>query len=284
MRRTIPQAVLAVVADFISSAETHASLDSLLMYAGCPGDPPSGSKHVKALSWLRATNAAGEVDPLAVLGKVVEVYMDKPLRASDWDYESVTAFRAKFTETIGAARLQYLSGGVVTGSLAAPTRNLHSYIKERNVRALSEEFDRAAAKAESEPREAVSAAANILESLCKHYIEERQLGMPSKQVLGTCGESCARTWGLTLRRWQTMTFEPFWPGSFKSFRGSPHSVRMRVAPTGRARSRTGSSPDTHASRFMPPTPWRCSCWSLGKRRRRQQGDAPTGGNTAVALH
>lgn len=184
MRRTIPQAVLAVVADHASTVETHASLDSLFLYAGCPGDPPDGSKHVKALAWLRATNAAPAVDPLEVLGKIIETYMEKPVKEGDWGSESTIEFRRKVTATLAGAGLQYLPGGVIAGSLAAPTRTLQTFIKERNVRALSEEFERAANKADKEPREAVSAAANILESLCKHYIEEQGLVMPSKQVLG----------------------------------------------------------------------------------------------------
>jgi hypothetical protein len=36
---------------------------------------------------------------------------------------------------------------------------------------------------DSNPREAVSAASNILESICKVYIAEEQLDMPSKQDL-----------------------------------------------------------------------------------------------------
>jgi hypothetical protein len=184
MRRTIPQAVLAVVADHASTVETHATLDSLFLYAGCPGDPPEGSKHAKALAWLRATNAAPAGDPLRVLGKIIETYMDKPVQEGDWGFEATTTFRIRVTATLATASLQYRPGGVVTGSLAAPTRTLQSFIKDRDERAISEEFERAANKAESEPREAVSAAANILESLCKHYIEEEGLQMPAKQVLG----------------------------------------------------------------------------------------------------
>lgn len=185
MRRTMPQAVLAVVADHASKAEkSHAALDSLFTYAGCPGDPPAGSMHAKALAWLRATNADPNVNPLEVLGRVVEAYMDTPVGEGDWLSEQTIAFRAKLNKTLSEAGLQYRSGGVVTGSLGAPTRSLQSFINERDVQGISDEFERAASKAESEPREAVSAAANILESLCKHYIEQEGLQMPAKQVLG----------------------------------------------------------------------------------------------------
>lgn len=184
MRRPIPSAVIAVVAEHVAAKETHATLDSLFMYAGCPGEPPEGSKHAKALAWLRATNSDESVHaPLTVLGKLIEGYMDEVVTETDFHYDFVTAFRTKVTAALSVAGLRYLSGGIVTGGLAAPTQTLAGFIKERNERGISAEFERAAQKAESEPREAVSAAANILESLCKHYIEAEGLPMPTKQVL-----------------------------------------------------------------------------------------------------
>lgn len=48
MTKQIPATLIAVVSDFVSAEETHASLDSLFMYAEASGDPPEGSKHVKA--------------------------------------------------------------------------------------------------------------------------------------------------------------------------------------------------------------------------------------------
>lgn len=184
MRRTIPASVIAVVADHASTVETHASLDSLFMYAGCAGNPPEGSKHVKALAWLRATNSDEAVrEPLMVLGKLIEGYMDTPTTESDYSHPATLEFRKKLNATLSTAGLSYHSGGSVTGGLAAPTKTLADYIRQRNERAISQEFERASQKAESEPREAVSAAANILESLCKHYIEAEGLALPSKQVL-----------------------------------------------------------------------------------------------------
>lgn len=184
MKPKIPQALLAVVADHVGTVESHASLENLLTYAGCPGDPPSGNRQVKALAWLRVANSDPRIDPLAVIGKVIETYMDKVLDPKDWDYESLTVFRRKVNETLANANLHYRSGGLIIGALAAPTRTLQQFIENRDMKAISEEFERASSKAEHEPREAVSAAANILESLCKHYIQDRGLTMPTKQVLG----------------------------------------------------------------------------------------------------
>jgi hypothetical protein len=184
MTRNIPGAVLALAADYAAYAESsHAKLESLLMHAGCPGDPPDGSMQTKALSWLRQVNKDPSCDPLSILGRTIENYMDAPLEEGDYRFHETEEFRRKMTTALASAKLQYRQGGIIVGSLDLPTKTLAVFIKERNVAEISEEFERAARKAESEPREAVSAAANILESICKHYIEAEKLSMPSKQTL-----------------------------------------------------------------------------------------------------
>ena len=49
MRNEIPSTVIAIVAEYVANSETHATLDSLFMHAGAPGDPPTSSKITKAL-------------------------------------------------------------------------------------------------------------------------------------------------------------------------------------------------------------------------------------------
>ena len=57
-------------------------------------------------------------------------------------------------------------------------------IKSRNIQAIDFEFERAIKNIEVSPREAVSAACNILESVFKLYIEEHEhLNLPAKQDL-----------------------------------------------------------------------------------------------------
>jgi hypothetical protein len=181
MRTTIPAPVISVVADVSSSRETHASLDSLFMYASAPGDPPDGSKHVKALEWLRRINKDASVDPLSVLGRLIEGYMETPLR--EWDDGGD---RDKLRKVLAQCKLQYVDGGKITSSvmpLSAPSRTLETMLSTFDYAAVDEEFNRALSNLESEPREAVSAASNILESFCKVYIAENALEMPSKQDL-----------------------------------------------------------------------------------------------------
>ncbi len=184
MRTLIPAPVIAVVAEIISSRETHATLDSLFMYAGAPGDPPLESKHAKALAWLRRVNQDDTVEPLEVLGRLIESYMDQEIDEDlgTWADERKKEI-ARITKALQNSKLQYVRGGKVIGALATPSTSLEESIKRKNISILNEEFDRALRTVETSPKEALSSACNILESVCKVYIEEENLEMPTKQDL-----------------------------------------------------------------------------------------------------
>lgn len=179
----IPAALLAVVAEISSRRETHASLNNLFTYAGAHGEPPEGSKPTKALAWLRSTNKENSVLPLSVLGKIIETYMEESLNPKNsWDIPKFED-RARILKSLGDCQLQYVKGGKVVGSLGTPSRTLEEFIQERDTVSIDQEFSRALTNVESSPREAVSAASNILESICKAYIAEEGLEMPAKQDL-----------------------------------------------------------------------------------------------------
>lgn len=180
MRREIPAPVIAVVANVVSEVETHATLDSLFMYAGAPGDPPASNKQVKAMEWLRRANKTEEIDPMKVLGKVIEQYMDMPSDPTDPMAEYRHKHKEKIADVLAAAELQYVKGGLIAGDVALPSRSLEQIIRDRNLVSVNREFDRALENVNSNPREAVSAACNILESVCKIYIEDEGLEMPAK--------------------------------------------------------------------------------------------------------
>jgi hypothetical protein len=147
-----------------------------------PGDPPPGSKHTKALEWLRRINKDESVaDPLAVIGRLIEGYLEAPLdEENSWDEFKIKR-NNRILKVLAQADLQYIKGGKLVGSLAAPSRTLQEIIRGRDLTAINHEFDRAYENVEKEPREAVSAACNILESVCKTYIEDEKLEMPVKQ-------------------------------------------------------------------------------------------------------
>lgn len=189
MERKIPQPLVSVVADHISSVETHASLDSLFFYADALGDAPEGSKHVKALEWLRRINKVCE-DPLSVLGKLIEGYMESeesyptPSPFSFLaDNKNEPTFKENVNKMLAKYGFSYMTGGFIASGGSKPSLSLQEAIVGRNMPAIEMEFNRALEHIQKEPKESVSAACNILESVCKIYITDEGLQMPAKQDL-----------------------------------------------------------------------------------------------------
>ncbi len=187
MRRVIPGPVVAALSEIVTSRETHASLDNLFLYAGAPGDPPEGTKAVKAQAWLRRINADDSFDPLQLLGRLIENYMeeDPPTGGpfDDFPPHDETPDQQRLRKALARYDLQYVKGGLITGTLGTPSRTLEQFIEQRDLPALEHDFARALSNVDKNPREAVSAASNILESVCKVYIAERGLENPAKQDL-----------------------------------------------------------------------------------------------------
>lgn len=189
MRKEIPAPIIAVLSEGMPSMETHASLDNLFSYAEAPGEPPEGSKPVKVQAWLRRVNKEAKY-PLTVLGRLIECYMELP--GIDGNASSLFGlplvdpkkeFKNKIEAILSRCNLTYISGGVISDGSSAPSRSLGDLIKGRDIPSIDAEFNRAIANVNSEPREAVSAACNILESIFKTYIADEKLEMPQKQDL-----------------------------------------------------------------------------------------------------
>lgn len=189
MRKEIPAPVIAVLSENMPVVGTHASLNNLFSYAEAPGEPPEGTKSVKVQAWLRRVNKESDY-PLVVLGRLIECYMELP------DIEDATPtwsgiptvdvnkeFKAKLEAILLRCNLTYLTGGMISDGSSAPSRSLAELIKGRDIPSIDAEFNRALANVNSEPREAVSAACNILESIFKTYITDEKLEMPQKQDL-----------------------------------------------------------------------------------------------------
>ncbi|UQY32537.1 abortive infection family protein [Pseudomonas fulva] len=189
MRKEIPAPVIAVLSENMPDLESHASLDNLFSYAEAPGEPPEGSKQVKVQAWLRRVNKETE-RPLVVLGRIIEYYMEFPdieensrstysIHVADTKKE----FKRKIEAILSRCNLTYIAGGIISDGSSTPSRSLAELIKGRDIPSIDAEFTRALANVNSEPREAVSAACNILESIFKTYITDENLEMPQKQDL-----------------------------------------------------------------------------------------------------
>lgn len=57
---------------------SHGALEALFVSAGAPGDPPALAHHSKWREWLFRAGQDPTVDSLAVLGSVLEEFMDIP--------------------------------------------------------------------------------------------------------------------------------------------------------------------------------------------------------------
>lgn len=189
MRKEIPASIIAVLSENLPTLETHASLDNLFTYAEAPGEPPEGSKPVKVQSWLRRVNKESEF-PLIVLGRIIECYIELPdaeNTASSWfgspSVDIRKEFKSKLEAILSRCNLTYITGGIISDGSSAPSRSLAALIKGRDVPSIDAEFNRALLNVNADPREAVSAACNILESIFKIYIADEKLDMPQKQDL-----------------------------------------------------------------------------------------------------
>lgn len=114
----IPAPLISLIADNISSIETHAGIDSLFMYADAPGEPPLGSKPAKCLEWLRLINQQSE-NPLAVVGLIIEGYMEYEATNAESSYMSFGVnvedkkqkFKEKLIKSLDKYDFVYEQGG-----------------------------------------------------------------------------------------------------------------------------------------------------------------------------
>ena len=109
--------------------------------------------------------------------------MEESLDLDDALYEVKLKERERIARTLAECELQYMKGGKIVGALGVPSRTLEGFIKDRDLASIEAEFTRAIQNVETSPREAVSAASNILESVCKVYIAEEHLDPPAKKDL-----------------------------------------------------------------------------------------------------
>lgn len=197
MGKQIPQPVISVLSDHMSAVETHATMNSLFMYADAPGEPPDLSKPAKAQEWLRRINKESE-DPLRVLGRLIEGYMEtESTKGSIFGWELPQSnFSEKMSDLLGRYGLRYLTGGHISDGASITSTSLKEAIKKRNLPAVEMEFSRALENIHTDPREAVSAACNIMESTFKVYIADEKLIVPAKQDLQSLWKVVRESLGL----------------------------------------------------------------------------------------
>jgi hypothetical protein len=117
----IPIAVCAAVAEILSGS--HDTLNELFLSAGAPGPPPNIAHHTKWKTWLHRSGNDPDVDSLAVLGNLIEEFMDLPpvatgptevfgMRLPD-PVEAYTAKRNRLIKVLEEHGFRYFRGGRV---------------------------------------------------------------------------------------------------------------------------------------------------------------------------
>ena len=125
--QTIPLKVISLLAELLPKYETHASLNSIFLYADIENTFPELSKPNRVQETLIHINKANP-NPLKILGKVLEKYFDGAV-ISPHDPEWFSSQLDKITQALAENSLMYIKGGRINGSLTAPTKSLENFHK-----------------------------------------------------------------------------------------------------------------------------------------------------------
>lgn len=107
----LPRAVCAAVAEILRGS--HATLDSLFETSGAPGPPPSLSHGAKWKEWLFRAGMDPNVDSLAVLGNILEEFMDAAPDESSEAFVQWNTNRERVVRVLEENGLRYYRGGRV---------------------------------------------------------------------------------------------------------------------------------------------------------------------------
>lgn len=180
--------VIALLAQFLNKHYSRKQIIDVITFSGTtvqePWDPlePYNDLDMATL-WLKEISRKEPESALAYIGKMLEDFFEgNPYRG-----EGLNEDRERMRDVLRENGLRYIKGGSIVSTLAAgATKNLEAQLKGKDFPAVLDEFDRATKNVENRPRDAVSAAANILEAICKEYIDQHpHLKMPSSQDLSS---------------------------------------------------------------------------------------------------
>jgi hypothetical protein len=109
----LSKALCAVVGDVLAGTGSHDSLNALFQSAGAPGDPPALAHHSKWKEWLFRIGQDPNVDSLAVLGAVLEEFMDLSPKLDTPEFDSWKEKRERVEAALEDNGLRYYRFGRV---------------------------------------------------------------------------------------------------------------------------------------------------------------------------
>jgi hypothetical protein len=107
----LPRAVCKVVSEVL--AGSHETLNALFEAAGAPGPPPNLSHARKWNEWLYRAGNDPSVDSLAILGSVLEEFMDLGPMEDSYNYAEWKAKRDRVVRVLEESGFRYYRGGRV---------------------------------------------------------------------------------------------------------------------------------------------------------------------------
>ena len=88
----------------------------------------------------------------------------------------------RFREVLARYGMTYDRRGLILNTAAAiSTKTLLDHLQDKRLDSVQEEFERSLQNAVADPAAAVTAASSTIESMCKVYLEDRQVPLPAKQ-------------------------------------------------------------------------------------------------------
>jgi hypothetical protein len=124
----IPMAVCAMVSEVLHGS--HHTLEALFEAAGVPGPPPNLAHHSKWKMWLFKAGNDPNVDTLAILGNLIEEFMDLPPSSSpSWtdgngvEHDPIVEYRQRrerLSNVLEEHGFRYFRGGRVLPNGADP--------------------------------------------------------------------------------------------------------------------------------------------------------------------
>lgn len=182
MSDLIPPAMIGLTAPLLAEAYTHANLDGLFLASGFPGDPPLGSRPDKCMRWMREANNQLS-NPIAAYARLIAEFMDGDVHSNLLDKRN--SEKERIRAALEREGLRYVRGGkIVGGSLGHSSKSLSDRIQSHAHETISQEFDRAVSHVDNDPPAAVTAASAVLEALCKQYLQDNGIPLPTSQTLG----------------------------------------------------------------------------------------------------
>lgn len=196
MIQRIPGTLIGILPQILSLQYTHQQINSIFLCAEAPEEMPDGTKTAKVEAWLRSINQ-NSPEPLVVLGKVLEEFMDQePPESGSFDAVFLgsrelngvldAAFvepRSKIKKALERAGLHYMTGGTISFAQGTSTQSLSACIADKGMPAVDSEFKRAIENLEKDPPTACLAAASILEAVIKTYLDKKNGSYTEKDTL-----------------------------------------------------------------------------------------------------